>query len=55
MRRTRRQLVLWSAGSTLLVLLVLGGALYAALAQQLANASVAQLRARADGMADVDR
>jgi signal transduction histidine kinase len=51
MRRTRRQLVLWSAGSTLLVLIVLGGALYAALAQQLANASLTQLRARADGMA----
>jgi signal transduction histidine kinase len=48
LRHTRRQLVLWSAGSTLLVLLVLGGALYAALAGQLANASVDQLRGRAE-------
>jgi len=40
--------VLWSAGSTLLVLLVLGGALYFALAHQLADASVEQLRDRAD-------
>jgi signal transduction histidine kinase len=48
LRHTRRQLVLWSAGSTLIVLLVLGGALYAALAHQLADASVDQLRERAD-------
>ena len=40
--------MLWSAGSTLLVLLVLGGALYATLAHQLADASVEQLQERAD-------
>jgi signal transduction histidine kinase len=48
MRRTRRQLVLWSAGSTLVVLLVLGGALYLALAHQLADTSTQQLQRRTD-------
>ena len=48
LRRTRRQLVLWSAGSTLLVLLVLSAALYVALARQLANSSIDQLQRRAD-------
>jgi signal transduction histidine kinase len=46
LRRTRRRLVLWSAGSTLLVLLVLGGALYVALADQLADTSTRQLERR---------
>jgi signal transduction histidine kinase len=51
--RTRRQLMLWSAGSTLLVLLLLGGTLYAALARQLATDGEAQLRARAATLQDV--
>jgi signal transduction histidine kinase len=46
LRRTRRQLVLWSAGSTFVVLLLLGGLLYAAMAQQLSSAGEAQLRDR---------
>ncbi len=48
LRRTRRQLVLWSAGSTLLVLLVLGGALYAAIARQLTDTSVGRLERRSE-------
>lgn len=46
LRRTRRQLVLWSAGSTFVVLLLLGGLLYTAMAQQLSSAGEAQLRDR---------
>ena len=53
LRRTRRQLVLWSAGSTLAVLLLLGGLLYAAMAQQLASSGEGQLRARANALVDV--
>jgi signal transduction histidine kinase len=48
LRRTRRRLVLWSAGSTLVVLLVLGFALYLALANQLADTSTGQLQRRTD-------
>ncbi len=40
---TRRRLVLWSGVSTLVVLLVLGGALYAVVANTLYNASVTKL------------
>ncbi len=47
-RRTRWRLVLWSGFSTLVVLLVLGAALYAVVASTLATSSVAQLRARVD-------
>jgi signal transduction histidine kinase len=47
-RRVRRRLVLWSGGSTLLVLVVLGAALYAAVANSLASASLAQLANRID-------
>lgn len=47
-RRTRWRLVLWSGLSTLLVLLVLGGALYAAVENTLASASVASLANRVD-------
>src|SRR4051812_28192329 len=50
LRRTRRQLVLWSAGSTLLVLLLLGSVLYAALASQLTAAAEQQLRDRANAL-----
>jgi len=42
-RRTRWRLVLWSGVSTLVVLLVLGAALYAAVANTLAAASVQKL------------
>ncbi len=47
-RHVRRNLVLWSGGTTLVVLLVLGIALYVAVASSLANAGKGQLE---DGMA----
>ncbi len=53
LRRTRRQLVLWSAGSTLVVLVLLGGLVYVAMAQQLSSAGEAQLRDRANALVDV--
>ncbi len=46
-RRVRLQLVAWSAGSTLVVLLVLGAAIYAAVATTLTSASETLLRDRA--------
>jgi signal transduction histidine kinase len=45
-RHVRRNLVLWSGGTTLLVLVVLAVALYAAVAGSLANAGISQLDAR---------
>jgi signal transduction histidine kinase len=45
-RRVRRNLVLWSGGTTLLILIVLSIALYVAAAGSLANAGVAALDAR---------
>jgi signal transduction histidine kinase len=45
-RHVRRNLVLWSGGTTLLVLIALAVALYAAVAGSLANAGIAQLDAR---------
>lgn len=48
LRRTRWRLVLWSGLSTLVVLLVLGVALYAAVASTLVGASVSQLASRVD-------
>jgi signal transduction histidine kinase len=47
-RGVRRRLVAWSGGSTLFVLLALGIALYAAVANTLAAASMSQLEARTD-------
>ena len=47
-RRTRWRLVAWSGISTLIVLVVLGAALYAAVAGTLTGASVDQLSARVD-------
>jgi signal transduction histidine kinase len=47
-RRVRRRLVLWSGVSTLFVLLVLGIALYTAVANTLVGASVTQLANRVD-------
>jgi len=51
-RDVRRRLVAWSGGSTLLVLLVLGILLYAAVANTLASASLGQLANRIDPVAD---
>ena len=45
-RGVRRNLVLWSGGTTLLVLIGLAVALYAAVAGSLANSGIAQLDAR---------
>jgi signal transduction histidine kinase len=45
-RGVRRNLVLWSGGTTLVVLLVLGVALYLAVASSLASSGTAQLDAR---------
>ncbi|MGZ6340154.1 MAG: sensor histidine kinase [Candidatus Limnocylindrales bacterium] len=50
LRRTRLRLMAWSGGATLLVLLVLGGALYAAVAGSLAANGQAQLARRADAL-----
>src|SRR5512147_1275308 len=47
-RHVRRNLVLWSGGTTLLVLVVLAVALYAAVAGSLANTATAQLEGRLD-------
>jgi signal transduction histidine kinase len=47
-RRVRWRLVAWSGVSTLVVLLVLGGALYASVANTLTTASVDQLSSRVD-------
>jgi signal transduction histidine kinase len=47
-RHVRRNLVLWSGGTTLLVLLVLAVALYVAVASSLANSATAQLDSRLD-------
>jgi signal transduction histidine kinase len=48
LRRTRWRLIAWSGGSTLVVLLVLGIAIYVAAASSLAAAGTAQLQARID-------
>ena len=45
-RHVRRNLVLWSGGTTLLVLVALAVALYAAVAGSLASSGIAQLDAR---------
>jgi two-component system sensor histidine kinase CiaH len=51
-RRVRWRLVAWSGGSTLLVLVLLGAALYAAVANSLSTASLSQLSNRVDPVAD---
>ena len=53
LRRTRRRLIAWSAGSTFVVLVVLGMAIYAAAASSLAATGEAQLEARAVEMTTV--
>ena len=52
LRRVRVRLVAWSGGSTLLVLVLLGAALYAAVANTLSSASLNQLAQRIDPVAD---
>ena len=52
-RAVRWRLVLFSGGSTLLLLIVLAAALYASVANSLASASVGQLKARADSTARI--
>jgi signal transduction histidine kinase len=59
LRRVRWRLVAWSGGITLVILLVLGAALYTAMAQRLESASLARLQARVaqivpDGSTDLD-
>jgi signal transduction histidine kinase len=55
LRRTRRRLIAWSAGSTFAVLVVLGAAIYWAAASSLRASGVAQLHARAEELASVAR
>src|SRR6476660_5166112 len=47
-RHVRRNLVLWSGGTTLIVLLILAAALYLAVAGSLASTATAQLDTRFD-------
>jgi signal transduction histidine kinase len=50
LRRTRWRLIAWSGGSTLVALVVLGVAIYAAVATSLASVATAQLQDRAAQM-----
>jgi signal transduction histidine kinase len=50
LRRTRLRLLAWSAGLTLLILVLLGAALYAAVSGSLAARGTDLLAARADGL-----
>ena len=50
-RRTRWRLIAWSGGSTLVVLVVLGVAIYAATASSLRNAGISQLQDRVTNLA----
>ena len=49
-RRVRLRLVAWSGGVTLVVLVVLGAVLYAAVARSLEASSLARLEARAEAL-----
>jgi signal transduction histidine kinase len=51
LRRTRLRLLAWSGGLTLLIVLVLGALVYAAVAGQLADRNTAVLQRRADEVA----
>ncbi len=51
LRRTRWRLIAWSGGLTLLILALLGIALYAAVANSLDSSATAQLRHRAEDIA----
>src|SRR3954466_2868739 len=48
LRHVRRNLVLWSGGTTLVILLILAAALYLAVAGSLASSATAQLDTRFD-------
>jgi signal transduction histidine kinase len=50
LRSVRRRLILWSGGTTLVVLVVLGGMLYGAVGRSLAAAGERQLQDRADNI-----
>jgi signal transduction histidine kinase len=50
-RRVRLRLLAWSGGTTLVLLVLLGGLIYAAVAASLASAGAAQLRERAGEVA----
>jgi Signal transduction histidine kinase len=53
LRRVRWQLVAWSGGATLVVLLLLGALLYGVAAHSLEQSSVAQLQSRGTALIDV--
>jgi signal transduction histidine kinase len=53
LRRVRWQLVAWSGGATLVVLLLLGAILYGVAAHSLEQSTVAQLQSRGTAIADV--
>ncbi|HEY6058626.1 MAG TPA: hypothetical protein VIV06_11370, partial [Candidatus Limnocylindrales bacterium] len=53
LRRVRWRLVAWSAGATLVVLVVLGVAIYTAVAGSLASSGQQQLSERASILSDV--
>jgi len=53
LRRTRRRLIAWSGGLTLLILLALGTMVYGAVANQLTSSGTAVLRDRADDVARI--
>jgi hypothetical protein len=50
LKRTRRRLILWSGGSTLILLAILSGLLYWAVAEKLRSESVEQLLQRATSL-----
>jgi signal transduction histidine kinase len=52
LRRTRLRLIAWSAGSTLVVLVILGIAIYVAAATSLSAGGTAQLQARVDQLSN---
>lgn len=54
LRRTRWRLIAWSAGSTLVVLVILGIAIYVAAATSLAAGGTAQLQARVDELSGAE-
>ena len=53
LRRTRRRLIAWSGGLTLIILLALGALVYGAVSNQLANSGTAVLVARAGDVARI--
>ncbi len=51
LRRTWRRLILWSGGITLVILILLGGAIYLAVDRSLSDSTEQRLRTRADQIA----